>query len=577
MSQITPRPARPFPALGLILILFGLSAGAGAVTDIRVLVDTSGSMKTTDPGNLRIPALKLLAELLPVGSRAGVWLFDENVAVLLPVGKIDTAWKQRARAGAAKIHSRGLFTNIEAGIAAASRDWGPPEAGSERHLVLLTDGKVDVAKDASLSAASRTRMLGEQLAGLKSRGVKVHTIALSADVDTTLLEALASGTGGWREDAPTAAALQRAFLHIFEQAAAPDTLPLTGNRFVVDASISEVTLLVFHKPGAPPLALTDPSGKTMGPDNASESLRWQQDVGYDLVTLHAPAPGNWSFSGDTDPDNRALVVTNLSLETGELPAHLVQGQDVLLSAHLLDQGKPIERDDFLELVTVGGAFAGKDNTGDMVELPLHKDSHRFVASDAPKLGPGAYELTIRARSNTFEREKRWHLEVLGEPLGFKLETHEEAKAGKPSLVLDWQAEADLIDPASASGYVLIDGPDGYRDVHDLAAGGHALSPLTMEVTASGEYHVSARIFVNDRSGRLIKLKLAPQVASLKGPTKAPPPPAELPPALAPPAARVEVLPTLLYMGLGNLALAALLGPLWYVLRRRGLPSKGVSL
>ena len=49
-------------ALLLALNLIGFNALAAP--DIRVLVDVSGSMKTTDPQNLRIPALKLLAELL---------------------------------------------------------------------------------------------------------------------------------------------------------------------------------------------------------------------------------------------------------------------------------------------------------------------------------------------------------------------------------------------------------------------------------------------------------------------------------------------------------------------------------
>ena len=40
------------------------------------------------------------------------------------------------------------------------------------------------------------------------------------------------------------------FLRIFEKVGRPDTLPLKGNRFKVDASIQEVTLLVFRGPGS---------------------------------------------------------------------------------------------------------------------------------------------------------------------------------------------------------------------------------------------------------------------------------------------------------------------------------------
>jgi hypothetical protein len=89
-------------ALLLALNLIGFNALAAP--DIRVLVDVSGSMKTTDPQNLRIPALKLLAELLPANATAGIWVFDQKVVPLMPVATVTPQWKQKARASAAKIH-----------------------------------------------------------------------------------------------------------------------------------------------------------------------------------------------------------------------------------------------------------------------------------------------------------------------------------------------------------------------------------------------------------------------------------------------------------------------------------------
>src|SRR6187402_3821518 len=41
-------------------------------SDVRVLIDISGSMKQTDPQNLRKPAVDLIARLLPDKSRAGI-------------------------------------------------------------------------------------------------------------------------------------------------------------------------------------------------------------------------------------------------------------------------------------------------------------------------------------------------------------------------------------------------------------------------------------------------------------------------------------------------------------------------
>ena len=42
-----------------------------AASDVRLVIDVSGSMKRNDPDNLRQPAVELLVELLPDGGKAG--------------------------------------------------------------------------------------------------------------------------------------------------------------------------------------------------------------------------------------------------------------------------------------------------------------------------------------------------------------------------------------------------------------------------------------------------------------------------------------------------------------------------
>ena len=563
-----PSALRSLPLLvGLLL----LSPALSAAPDIRILVDVSGSMKTTDPQNLRMPALRMLAQLLPAGATAGVWLFDQGVAPLVPVGPVNDKWKTLTRNSAAKIHSRGLFTNIESALSAASRDWGANDA-ADRHIVLLTDGKVDVAKDEAASAASRERVLGPQLAELKMKGAKIHAIALSADADTELLQTLASGTGGWREQAPSADTLQRAFLHIFEQATSPNTLPLAGNRFTVDSSVSEVTLLVFRKAEAPPIALTGPDGKTYTVANTGDNIRWQTDAGYDLVTLRTPQPGAWSFSGKEDPDNRALVVTDLALRLGELPTHLMHGQTLSLEASLVEHGAPIARNDFLRIVSTAAGLTGPGGAGDVLDMPLNENTHAFTANATPQLAPGIYELTIRARSGTFEREKRHRLEIHDQALSFEAQA-----SGQGQLQIDWQAQPDLINPSSISGYVLVEGPDKFRDVQEINPEAQGPASMTFDVRYGGQYEVTAQTLMRDKAGQTLQLRLAPQTVEVKAP---PPPPAgpslEVPLASAPSPA-INAWRTLAIVLGGNFALALVLVPVWYKLRRRAIPSKGVSL
>lgn len=64
--------------------------------DVRIIVDISGSMKQTDPNNLRQPAVRLLARVLPEGSTAGVWTFGQYVNMLVPHGEVVESWRETA-------------------------------------------------------------------------------------------------------------------------------------------------------------------------------------------------------------------------------------------------------------------------------------------------------------------------------------------------------------------------------------------------------------------------------------------------------------------------------------------------
>src|SRR5690606_74765 len=77
-----------------------------APTEVRLLVDISGSMKQNDPHNLRSPALSLVARMLPDGSRAGVWTFGRMVNALVPLAPVDGAWRERAVSQVGQIRDR---------------------------------------------------------------------------------------------------------------------------------------------------------------------------------------------------------------------------------------------------------------------------------------------------------------------------------------------------------------------------------------------------------------------------------------------------------------------------------------
>ena len=280
--------------LALLCMTFLLPAfAAEPVTDLRVLIDVSGSMKQNDPQNLRRPALKLLVGLIPDGTHAGVWTFGQFVNMQVKQGVVDQKWKQTATREAGNIHSYGLYTNIEDAIKRSTWDWNRPDESYNRHLILLTDGVVDISPDAKKNAKSRQTILNSHLQRLKQAGVKIHTIALSANADHELLKKLAVTTDGWYQQIESAGSLQRLFLHLFEKAAKPDTLPLVENRFVVDSSVKDMTLLVFRNKDSKPTRVLGPGNISYSQSNKPQGTGWLSEKGFDLITIKNPGPGDW--------------------------------------------------------------------------------------------------------------------------------------------------------------------------------------------------------------------------------------------------------------------------------------------
>jgi len=513
---------------GFCWLLAGMASASAAQpvhADIRVLIDISGSMKQNDPQNLRRPALRMLVGLLQPGSKAGVWTFAQYANALVPPAEVDKAWKQQALAASQQIDSPGMFTNIERVLRRAIHDWEGVPPHHRRNLLLLTDGMVDVSKTPGESAASRQRILDELLPRIRELQAQVHTIALSSRADHELLKRLAHDSGGWYQQVDSADQLQRVFLKLFEQAGQPDGLPLKGNKFRVDNTIREATVLVFRADGNPEPRLTTPSGSTFGRDDAPGNVTWYHDTGYELVTLHDPQVGEWTLAGDVDPDNRVMVVTDLRLQLSELPGRIAAGEPLPVSASLTNDGRLITRHEFLDLVEVRAETLGERG---LAPQPLNDKGYKGDT----RAGDGRYgmdlvenraqpelNLVVAAESPTFLRERR-HLLAVVEPATLvvgkddqgvpivTLRVDDTVMGDRKPTVTAWQPAAD----DSRQPLILSPQSDGSQ----------------VAVLSDPAAPVYARIEGITRLGNHIDHEIGPVYA----PGMAPPTP---PPAAAPPA------------------------------------------
>ena len=390
--------------------------------EIQILIDVSGSMKQNDPINLRIPALKLLVNLLPKGAEVGIWLFAEKTKALVKTGIVDKEWKKSALSKLGQIHSRGLFTNIEDAIQTAAKTWFDSDSHRKRYLILLTDGMVDVSKDIMLSAESRERVLTEQIPLLQKAGVKVQTIALSENADAELLQKLAFDTQGWAETAWTAEQLQKVFFKIFKQSVPQDTVPLKDNAFNIDDSIKEFSVLLFKQTGHSKTKLIAPDGTKISSAKHKANVAWLDEKGYDLITIKHPVAGDWKIDADFDPDNQVMIVTDLKFNLDELPSQIMEKESFGLSAYFTDKQQLISRDDFLSLIDI--TIEQRDEKGDTNKWKMHPVKTKkglFNQKLGESFSTGKHTLKVTADGKTFQREFVHYLEVINSPVSVEQE------------------------------------------------------------------------------------------------------------------------------------------------------------
>jgi len=471
--------------------------------DFRIVIDVSGSMKQTDPKNLRVPALKLVNGLIPSGSRAGVWTFGKYVDMTVKWGKVDDSWRKRADLGADQIHSNALLTNIESALKRARVGWDKADSKRKRILLLLTDGKVDVSKDPAKNEISRNKVLGESLAALKKAGAEVHSIALSDGTDEVLLKQLALETGGSFAIAKTAGELQKVFYRMFERASKPDTVALTGKTFPVDASIREMTLLIFRQADSQPTILIPPDSPAISAQKPRGS-RWRSDQGYDLITVKNPQAGSWRIDAEMDPDNRLMVVTDLKLEVEGVPAYSSPRDVHNLSAELFNRDKKIKKNSFLRFVDF--ELTHIDVDGNEKKYPLTHSSQRqdkgqYLYQLEQILAEGEHSFIVSADSRTFNRSKRFDMQVQW-PVEVKIEPQQQAGV----YLLKLRAREEYLKADGMDANVDIEAPDGSRDSLELLDSAGWLQ-ARVETSQAGLYRAHVRVSAQNHATEIHDIDL----------------------------------------------------------------------
>lgn len=398
--------------IAAMLLAWAAQGWAQEAPDVRLVVDVSGSMQQNDPNRLSGSAMELMVSLLPAEARSGLWTFGSEVANPLPSSTVDPAWRRRALALEPELFQYQLFTDIEQAVRVAAE--ADPASG-ERHLILLTDGVVDIpapnGDKRERDAASRRRLLEELTPGLAAEGVVIHTIAFSTDVDLSLVEQMAQVTGGLATVAETPEALLRAFVDVLDRIFPVDQVPLDEGSFAIDERVDAFSALLFHGAGSAPLTLIGPDGERHTAENHPDGVQWQAQEHFDVIAVRDPAQGAWHIEGVIGEDSRINIESSLTLRTNDLPTTLYMGFETSLEAWVEDRGEPVLASDEAATLSLRAELRNADD--ELVEsVQLQRTKEHFQGTlPAPEFAGNA-RLAITAESPDFMRQRHQAVNVL---------------------------------------------------------------------------------------------------------------------------------------------------------------------
>jgi von Willebrand factor type A domain-containing protein len=392
--------------LGLIpgLSSTNLNATEKLPLDTVVIMDSSGSMKQTDPKQLRKPAAKLFISLLDTDDQLSVVSFSSQawpITFLTPL-KTDKQLNQALRA-TDKISHKGMYTNIHAAISKGiTLLKESDQLNREPIIILMSDGQMDVG-NAEKSALLREQIFNDLLPQLIEHNIKIYSIAFTEASDQELLQEIAEATDGRYALAASDDVLHKVFSKIFEQTKQPDMLPLNENKFIVDVSINEITIIANKDSDSSKIYLKPPIGDKINSTFKSEKIKWFVSTSFDMITIQKPDEGEWKILY-SDDDNRAYIVTDIKLRTQfEFNANSYQ-PELIIKSWFIQNEETQANEDLLKNMEVMLEIEHPDDTIETFAVDAANEDGEFIVRFKPE-ADGIYGAAIIAKSRTFQRQQ----------------------------------------------------------------------------------------------------------------------------------------------------------------------------
>ncbi|MCB0328575.1 MAG: VWA domain-containing protein [Bdellovibrionales bacterium] len=387
----------------------------GKPVDAVLLLDSSASMRLTDPERLRDEGAKLFTQFLKSGDKLGIVEFDSEARVLRPLTEYHPMQVPDIEKAVSSSSDTGIYTDPVSGVLEAKKmlekDLRP---NALKTIILLSDGKLDPDPKWATPEGLREGLIYRLLPELKQKGIVLHTLALSKEADKELLAQMAQATDGMSWYSETPEGIHEAFADLFLVVKKPQIVPMSSKGFRIDGEVEQATFYInTENQDNAILSVKTPSGNVYDPDNLGSGMRWYAGTRFHAITVDDPEVGVWQVLGLPDNKGFATVLTELKLIT-DWPSSMLAGNKRVLRARLYDQERPV----VLPAMTNETTYAFQITPTDRVSEPIIRELLRDDGVDADSVAddgvfsanveldtPGDYQLKLLAKGPTFERQQ----------------------------------------------------------------------------------------------------------------------------------------------------------------------------
>lgn len=347
---------------------------------IILLLDTSASLRQTDPLDLRAEAARLFIDTAPDGDRLQLMGFAGAPEVGASFRDVSPASRQELRNELGQMGRNGAHTDhvaaLEAALAALSSQSREFREQYRLGVVLFTDGLLDPDPSRHSVDTARGKLPG-LLEGLRNAGAQVFGVSLGS-ADPSLLRECADRTGGAVLLAQQPGDLLRAFNGLRQR--------LSESYAFLDARAVMTPLAVDVPSWANQvsLVLLSPSGRLGCTPTVEGSGGCVSSMGTAYAAFHcvSASAAKWNLTGTCRGDVLASATGDVHLDVEVSPEEAVVGEPVRISLTPRGGREVLRGLPFLADAVARAAIQGEREEA----LPLYDDG----ASGDARAGDGTY-------------------------------------------------------------------------------------------------------------------------------------------------------------------------------------------